>query len=138
MGAIFMKFGRVPTTDSTLRGFRTTAGDDSFGGWGPRPPPVPAGGSPRVPTDIDAKQAAIEQWTADPCGANASEGEPGSRAYFERLLKGTAERARYLGEELEAAGAGGPRVLDVGSLLDPVGRLAGWYVFARDVRAAQR
>jgi 2-polyprenyl-3-methyl-5-hydroxy-6-metoxy-1,4-benzoquinol methylase len=35
----------------------------------------------------DYKQAAIEQWSPDPCGSSVAEGEPGSKAYFEDLLR---------------------------------------------------
>ena len=50
---------------------------------------------------IDHKQAAIEQWTADPCGESVAEGEPGSRAYFERLLDGRHEYAPWMREALD-------------------------------------
>ena len=60
------------------------------------------------------KQAAVEQWTADPCGANAAEGEPGSRGYFERLLAARHEYAPWMAEELDYQGAAGADVLDVG------------------------
>src|SRR5262245_3000812 len=60
------------------------------------------------------KQAAIEQWTADPCGPEELEGEPGSRPYFERLLRGRAEYGPWFAEALDYMGARGLRVLDVG------------------------
>lgn len=60
------------------------------------------------------KQAAVEQWTADPCGANEVADEPGSRAYFERLLAARSEYAPWMAESLDYAGAKGLRVLDVG------------------------
>jgi ubiquinone/menaquinone biosynthesis C-methylase UbiE len=62
----------------------------------------------------EAKLAAIEQWTADPCGANEVPLEPGKREYFEQLL---AERRRYapwMAEALDYAGARGRDALDVG------------------------
>jgi ubiquinone/menaquinone biosynthesis C-methylase UbiE len=62
----------------------------------------------------DYKQAAIEQWTADPCGANAAGGEPGSAGYFERLLAARHDYAPWMADELDYAGAGGLDVLDVG------------------------
>jgi len=61
-----------------------------------------------------AKQAAIEQWTADPCGSNVAEGEQGSREYFENLLRVRDAYAPWMDEELGYAEAGGLRVLDVG------------------------
>jgi ubiquinone/menaquinone biosynthesis C-methylase UbiE len=63
---------------------------------------------------IDYKQAAVEQWTADPCGEVLSEGEPGSRAYFEPLLKGRHEHAPWIREVLDAASTRDRDVLDVG------------------------
>ena len=62
----------------------------------------------------DYKQAAIEQWTADPCGANAAGGEPGSGEYFRRLLAARHEYAPWMVEELDYAGTRGLDVLDVG------------------------
>ena len=62
----------------------------------------------------DYKQAAIEQWTADPCGANAAGGEPGSGEYFERLLAARHDYAPWMAEELDYAGSTGLEVLDVG------------------------
>jgi ubiquinone/menaquinone biosynthesis C-methylase UbiE len=63
----------------------------------------------------DHKQAAIEQWTADPCGSSVAEGEPGSRSYFEDLLRARHEYAPWMTESLGYAQAGGLDVLDVGS-----------------------
>lgn len=60
----------------------------------------------------DYKQAAIEQWTADPCGA--AEGEPGSAGYFERLLAARHEYAPWMVDELDYTGARDLDVLDVG------------------------
>jgi ubiquinone/menaquinone biosynthesis C-methylase UbiE len=62
----------------------------------------------------DYKQAAIEQWTADPCGANVAGGEPGSGEYFERLLAARHDYAPWMAEELDYAGSTGLDVLDVG------------------------
>lgn len=61
----------------------------------------------------DPKQAAIDQWTADPCGP-AVAGRPGSRAYFEALLDGRARYAPWMEEALDYRGARGLDVLDVG------------------------
>ena len=62
----------------------------------------------------DYKQAAIEQWTADPCGAQVPEEEPGTRPYFERQLAGRREYAPWMDDELGYMGTRGIRVLDVG------------------------
>ena len=61
----------------------------------------------------DAKRAAIDQWTADPCGPSV-EGEPGSRNYFEQLLARRHEYAPWMADVLGYDGARGLRVLDVG------------------------
>jgi ubiquinone/menaquinone biosynthesis C-methylase UbiE len=60
------------------------------------------------------KQAAITQWTADPCGSSVSEGEPGTLPYLERLLEARTEYAPWMADELGYAGSTGLRVLDVG------------------------
>jgi ubiquinone/menaquinone biosynthesis C-methylase UbiE len=65
-------------------------------------------------SSVAAKQAAIEQWGADPCAPLGLEGEPGSREYFERLLRGRAEYGPWFADALDYAGARGLRVLDVG------------------------
>jgi ubiquinone/menaquinone biosynthesis C-methylase UbiE len=62
----------------------------------------------------DAKAAAVEQWTADPCGSDRVAGEPGSREYFEALLDARREYAPWMAEEIDYAGAAGLDVLDVG------------------------
>jgi ubiquinone/menaquinone biosynthesis C-methylase UbiE len=62
---------------------------------------------------VEFKQAAIEQWTADPCGPPV-DFEPGTRPYFERLISGRHAYAPWMVEELDYDGAGGMRVLDVG------------------------
>jgi ubiquinone/menaquinone biosynthesis C-methylase UbiE len=67
----------------------------------------------------DPKQAAIDQWTADPCGL--IEGEPGTRDYFVRLLVARDDyvyggsNGQWMAELLDYNGAAGLRVLDVGS-----------------------
>lgn len=60
------------------------------------------------------KEAAVEQWTADPCGAVVSEGELGTRPYFERLMQARVEYAPWMPDELGYAGTAGLDVLDVG------------------------
>ena len=59
-----------------------------------------------------AKQAAIEQWTADPCGW--VEGEPGSAEYFSRLLEMRHEYAPWMRDVLGYDACAGMDVLDVG------------------------
>jgi ubiquinone/menaquinone biosynthesis C-methylase UbiE len=61
----------------------------------------------------DAKAAAIQQWTADPCGPETSQ-EPGTRAYAEALVAGRREYAPWFAEALDYPGAKGLKVLDVG------------------------
>ncbi len=60
-----------------------------------------------------AKEKAIEQWTADPCGP-AVELEPGTREYFERLVDGRNEYGPWMREELGYSYTSGLNVLDVG------------------------
>jgi ubiquinone/menaquinone biosynthesis C-methylase UbiE len=66
----------------------------------------------------DPKQAAIDQWTSDPCGL--IDGTPGTRDYFERLLASRDEyvisggNGQWMIELLDYAGTRGLRVLDVG------------------------
>ena len=62
----------------------------------------------------DAKRAAIEQWTADPCEARSAAGTPGERDYFERLLAARHEYADWMADALGYGTAAGTRVLDVG------------------------
>jgi ubiquinone/menaquinone biosynthesis C-methylase UbiE len=61
-----------------------------------------------------AKAAAIEQWTADPCGSGHIGGELGEAGYFRDLLAMRADYAPWMDEELDYAGARGLEVLDVG------------------------
>jgi ubiquinone/menaquinone biosynthesis C-methylase UbiE len=61
-----------------------------------------------------AKRAALDQWTADPCGAETVDQEPGSRPYFERLLAGRSLYAPWMEESLGYSETAGKRVLDVG------------------------
>jgi ubiquinone/menaquinone biosynthesis C-methylase UbiE len=66
----------------------------------------------------DPKQAAIDQWTNDPCGL--IDGEPGNRDYFVRLLDSRDEYVRsggnghWMVELLDYQNAAGLKVLDVG------------------------
>jgi SAM-dependent methyltransferase len=62
----------------------------------------------------DAKAAAIEQWTADPCEEHAGTGTPGTRAYFESLLAVRRRDLGWLDDTLAYAGTSGMDVLDVG------------------------
>jgi ubiquinone/menaquinone biosynthesis C-methylase UbiE len=61
-----------------------------------------------------AKRAAIDQWTADPCGAETVEQEPGTRSYFERLLAERGGYAPWMEELLGYSETAGRQVLDVG------------------------
>ncbi len=62
----------------------------------------------------DPKQRAIEQWTADLCGPETGDAEPGTLEYLERLIRGRLEYAPWMPEELDYDGARGLDVLDVG------------------------
>lgn len=61
----------------------------------------------------EAKRAAVEQWTADPCGYDSDQ-EPGSGAHMEDLDRGLDDYAPWMQEILDYEHAGGLRVLDVG------------------------
>jgi len=65
-------------------------------------------------TTKDPKDAAIEQWTADPCGSSVAEGKPGGCEYFDRLVRARAEYAPWMAEELGYDGVAGLDVLDLG------------------------
>jgi ubiquinone/menaquinone biosynthesis C-methylase UbiE len=67
----------------------------------------------RVP-GADHKRAAVEQWTADPCGAVGNPAEPGSRAYFDGLVETRLNYAPWMREELGYHETHGLDVLDVG------------------------
>ena len=62
----------------------------------------------------DHKQAAIEQWTADPCGEVVADGETGTRAYFESLLLNRDKYASWLHDSLGYRETASLDVLDVG------------------------
>lgn len=62
---------------------------------------------------LQAKRAAIEQWTADPCGYD-SDHEPGSRPHMQDLDRGLRSYAPWMEEILDYERTRGLRVLDVG------------------------
>lgn len=66
------------------------------------------------PEQARQKLAAVQCWTNDPCGWIVSEGELGTRDYFEKLLEGRAAYAPWMADELGYQDAKGLRVLDVG------------------------
>jgi ubiquinone/menaquinone biosynthesis C-methylase UbiE len=61
----------------------------------------------------DAKQAAIRQWTTDPCGPETT-AAPGTAAYAQELIAGRHAYAPWFTEALGYAGTAGLDVLDVG------------------------
>ena len=64
--------------------------------------------------DLEAeKLAAIEQWSADPCGP-VVEAEPGGREYFVELVESRHEYGPWMSEELGYTFTEGLDVLDVG------------------------
>lgn len=65
-------------------------------------------------SETSAKAAAVEQWTADPCGSDSVDGAPGSASYAEDLLRMRAEYAPWMADSLDYAGSRGLDVLDVG------------------------
>ena len=60
-----------------------------------------------------AKQEAIRQWTADPCGSEII-AAPGTAEAIEQLIVGRWAYARWIGEALGYASTAGLDVLDVG------------------------
>lgn len=60
------------------------------------------------------KDAAIDQWTTDPCGANEVDLTPGTREYFEQLVRARRNYAPWMAEALDYQGTAGLGVLDVG------------------------
>jgi ubiquinone/menaquinone biosynthesis C-methylase UbiE len=60
-----------------------------------------------------AKEAAVRQWTADPCGPQISD-EPGTASYAEKLVTARREYAPWFREALDYDGSAGLQVLDVG------------------------
>jgi ubiquinone/menaquinone biosynthesis C-methylase UbiE len=63
---------------------------------------------------IDDKRAAVEQWTADPCGSTEVDEQPGTASYFRQLLAMRAEYGPWMAASLDYAGARDLDVLDVG------------------------
>jgi 2-polyprenyl-3-methyl-5-hydroxy-6-metoxy-1,4-benzoquinol methylase len=66
---------------------------------------------------LDYKEEAIKCWTVHPCGAGvAGDGEPGSRTYFETLVRGRRAYAPWMTDALGYEDARRKRlaVLDVG------------------------
>ncbi|HET6449337.1 MAG TPA: methyltransferase domain-containing protein [Conexibacter sp.] len=63
---------------------------------------------------LAAKAAAVEQWTANPCGEVVAEGEIGTAPYFHSLLASRTRYAPWMEEELAYATARDRDVLDVG------------------------
>lgn len=62
----------------------------------------------------DPKQAAIAQWSADPCGPLVEGAAPGTRPYFEELMQGRWEYAPWMPQALGYDETAGLDVLDVG------------------------
>jgi len=60
------------------------------------------------------KKAAVEQWSADPCGPEVRSHTPGTREYALELLEGRDNYAPWMAEELGYADTAGLSVLDVG------------------------
>src|SRR5687767_8266631 len=60
------------------------------------------------------KLAAIEQWTADPCGPETGTSQPGTREYAAALIEGRNQYAPWMAKELGYDTAAGLTVLDVG------------------------
>lgn len=65
-------------------------------------------------TGDGAKAAAVEQWTADPCGSSEVEADIGTPEYFANLDRMRRDYAPWMDEVLGYAGTSGLRVLDVG------------------------
>ncbi len=61
-----------------------------------------------------AKAAAVEQWSADPCGSSEVDAEIGTAEYFANLDEMRREYAPWMAEILGYSGTRGMRVLDVG------------------------
>jgi ubiquinone/menaquinone biosynthesis C-methylase UbiE len=66
------------------------------------------------PQAVAAKAAAVEQWTADPCGEVVAQGETGTGPYFHSLLASRTTYAPWMEEELAYATTRDRDVLDVG------------------------
>jgi ubiquinone/menaquinone biosynthesis C-methylase UbiE len=68
----------------------------------------------RANTGKDWKAAAVEQWSADPCGQVVSDGQPGSREYVEELIDYRRRTHAWMTDFLDYQGSAGLDVLDVG------------------------
>lgn len=64
-------------------------------------------------TDDAAKQEAVRQWTADPCGPDIG-APPGTREAIEQLLSGRRDYAPWLSQSLAYESSAGLDALDVG------------------------
>lgn len=60
------------------------------------------------------KLAAVEQWTADPCGEHRSSGSAGTREYFDGLMRMRREESAWMSEVLGYSAVADLEVLDVG------------------------
>jgi ubiquinone/menaquinone biosynthesis C-methylase UbiE len=65
-------------------------------------------------TCSDAKAAAVEQWTADPCASDRVSGEAGSESYIRDLLAVRHDYAAWMADELAYPRTAELDVLDVG------------------------
>jgi ubiquinone/menaquinone biosynthesis C-methylase UbiE len=61
-----------------------------------------------------AKQAAVRQWTADPCGPEVT-AEPGTAAYIEQLIASRHDYCPWFDQALDYPSTAGLDVLDLGS-----------------------
>jgi ubiquinone/menaquinone biosynthesis C-methylase UbiE len=69
---------------------------------------------PETSAASSAKEAAVKQWSADPCGSDRVDGAPGSAAYAEDLVTMRAEYAPWMADSLDYSGTRRLDVLDVG------------------------
>jgi ubiquinone/menaquinone biosynthesis C-methylase UbiE len=76
-------------------------------------PPSLVNIKPVLATDNAAKQEAVRQWTADPCGPDIT-APPGTREAMEQLLAGRRAYAPWMAETLAYGSSAGLDVLDVG------------------------
>ena len=65
-------------------------------------------------SQVDYKRAAIEQWTTDPCESPSGDHEPGTRPYFEAMLRQRLEHAPWMPAAIGFAETTGLTALDVG------------------------
>jgi SAM-dependent methyltransferase len=65
-------------------------------------------------TPVDYKAQAIMCWSHVPCGSRLGRGVPGTRPYFESLLKARHQYAPWMANALDYRASKGLRVLDVG------------------------